>query len=52
MEISEEHLAGAPGFPASQTHDEHCPQRQDGEVIRGTDFGTGQIWTQPDSSSV
>lgn len=52
MEISEEHLAGAPGCPASQTCDEQRPRRQDAEVIRRTDFGTGQIGTQPDSSSV
>lgn len=52
MEISEEHLAGAPGCPASQTCDEQRPRRQDAEVIRRTDFGTGQIRTQPDSSSV
>lgn len=49
MEISE---AGAPGCPASQTCDEQSPRTQDAEAIRHTDFGTGQIWTQLDSSPV
>lgn len=45
VEVFTESLAGRPGFPACQPHNERCPWRQDDGEVQGTSFGIGQIWT-------